>query len=50
MCIANNGKDTKHTRNISRIINLVRNDEEWNFQKTVWCEEAQVGSHWKQEC
>ena len=34
----NNGKDTKHTRNISRIMNFVRNGEEFNFHNTVWCE------------
>ena len=25
MCMANNGKDTKHTRHIARIIHFVRN-------------------------
>ena len=27
MCMAKNGKDTKHTRHISRIIHFVRNGE-----------------------
>ena len=27
MCMSNKGKDTKHTRHIERIINLVRNGE-----------------------
>ena len=36
--MANNGKDIKHTGNISRIINFVINGEECNFQKKVWCE------------
>ena len=27
ICMANNGKDTKHTRHIERIINFVRNGE-----------------------
>ena len=31
-------KDTKYTRHITRIIHSVRNGEEWNFHKTVWCE------------
>ena len=38
ICMANNSKDAKHTRNISRIIHLVRNGEDWNIHKTVWCE------------
>ena len=36
-CMANNCKDTKHTRYISRRMHLVRNDKECNFHKTVWC-------------
>ena len=35
--MANNGKDTKHTIHISRRMLLVRNGEEGNFHKTVWC-------------
>ena len=27
MCMANKGKDTKHTRHIARIMNFVRNGE-----------------------
>ena len=38
ICMANNVKDTKHTRNISRRMNLKKNGEEWNLNKTVWCE------------
>ena len=38
ICMANNGKDAKHTRHISRRIHFVRNVEECNFQNTVWCE------------
>ena len=34
----NNGKETKHTRHITRRMHFVRNDEECNFHKTVWCE------------
>ena len=38
MCIANNGKDTKHTRNIARIINFVSNAEQCKIRKINWCE------------
>ena len=38
VCMTNNGKYTKHTRYISREINFVRNGEEWNLHKIVWCE------------
>ena len=36
--MANNGKYTKHTIHIYRRIQLVRNGEEWNLHKKVWCE------------
>ena len=36
--MANNGKDTKHTRHIYRRMNLVINGEELKFNKTVWCQ------------
>ena len=38
VCMANNLKDTKHTRHISRIIHFVINGEELNLHNTVWCE------------
>ena len=38
MWMAKNGKDTKHTRHISRIMYLVRNGEKWKMQKFDWCE------------
>ena len=38
MCISNNGKDTKHTRHISRIMNLVRNGETCKMYNIDWCE------------
>ena len=38
ICMDNNGKDTKHTRHISRKMYFVINGEEWNLHKTVWCE------------
>ena len=34
----NNGKDTKHTRHIARIIHFVRNGEKCKMQKIDWCE------------
>ena len=38
MCMANNGKDTKHIRNISRRMHFVRNGEKCKMQKIDWCE------------
>ena len=38
MCMANNGKDTEHTRHISKILNFVRNEENWKMNKIDWCE------------
>ena len=38
VCIANNGKDTKHTSHISRRMNFVRNGEKCNMHKIDWCE------------
>ena len=38
MCITKSGKDTKHTRHISRIMNLVRNGEKCKIHKINWCE------------
>ena len=38
MCMANNGKDTKHTRHIARIMHFVRNGEKCNMHKIDWCE------------
>ena len=37
MCVAINGKDTKHTRHIARIMNLVRNGEKCKIHKIDWC-------------
>ena len=36
--MANNGKDTKHTRHIARIMHILRNGEDCNFHKTLQCE------------
>ena len=38
MCMNNNGKDTKHTRHISKIIHFVRNVEKCKMHKIDWCE------------
>ena len=38
MCMAKNGKDTKHTRHISRRMHLVRNGEKCKMHKIDWCE------------
>ena len=38
MCMANNGKGTKHTRHIARRIHFVRNGEKCKMHKIDWCE------------
>ena len=38
VCMANNGKDTKHTRHIYRRLNLVRNSEDYKINKIDWYE------------
>ena len=38
MCMANNVRDTKHTRHISRRIHVVRNGEKCKMHKIDWCE------------
>ena len=38
MCMAKNGKDTKHTRHIARIMHFVRNGEKCKMHKIDWCE------------
>ena len=38
MCMAKNGKDTKHTRHIARRMNFVRNGEQCNMYKIDLCE------------
>ena len=37
VCMAKNGKDTKHTRLISRGMNFVRNREKCKMHKIDWC-------------
>ena len=37
MCMAKNGKDTKHTRQIAGRMHLVRNGEKCKMQKIDWC-------------
>ena len=38
MCMANNGKDTKHTIHIAKRIHFVRNGEKCKMHKIDWCE------------
>ena len=38
MCMAKNGKDTKHTRHISRRMHFLRNGEKCKMHKIYWCE------------
>ena len=38
MCMAKNGKDTKHTRHIARRMHFVRNGEKCKMQKIDCCE------------
>ena len=38
MCMDKNGKDTKHTRHIAKIMNFVRNGEKCKMHKIYWCE------------
>ena len=38
MFVANNGKDTKHTRNIARRMHFVRNGEKFKIHNIDWCE------------
>ena len=37
-CMANNGRDTKHTRHIARRMHFVRNGEKCKMHKIEWCE------------
>ena len=38
MCMANNGRDKKHTRHIARRMHFVRNGEKCKMHKIEWCE------------
>ena len=38
MCVANNGKDTKHTRHIARRMHFWGNGEKCKMHKIDWCE------------
>ena len=38
MCMAKNGKDTKHTRHIARRMHFVRNVDKCKMHKIYWCE------------
>ena len=35
--MANNGNNNRHTKYISRVIQFLRNGEEYNLHHTVWC-------------
>ena len=38
ICMAKNGKDTKHTRHIARRMHFLRNGKNCKMQKIYWCE------------
>ena len=38
MCMAKNGKDTKHTIHIARRIHFLRNGEKFKMHQINWCE------------
>ena len=38
LCMAKNGKDSKHTIHIARRMHFVRNGEKFNMHKIDWCE------------
>ena len=38
MCMAKNGKDTKHNRHIATRMHFVRNGEKCKIHKIDWCE------------
>ena len=38
MCMANNGKDNKHTRHIARRMYFVSNEKKYTMHKIEWCE------------
>ena len=38
MCMANNGKNIKHTSHIVRRMHFVRNGEKFNMLNIYWCE------------
>ena len=38
MCMANNGRDTKHTRHIERRMHFVSNGDKCKMHKIEWCE------------
>ena len=38
MCMAKNGKDTKHTRHIARRTHFLMNGEKCKMHKIDWCE------------
>ena len=45
MCMAKNGRDTKHTSHITRRMNFVRNGDTCKMQKIDWCERGLQLAH-----
>ena len=37
VCMANNGKDNKHTRHNTKIVSMLRNGENCKMHKIDWC-------------
>ena len=38
MCMVKNGKNTKHTRHVARIMHFVSNGDKFKMHKLDWCE------------
>ena len=38
MFMAKNGKDTKHTRHMERMVHFLRNGERFKMKNIEWCE------------
>ena len=38
VCMANNGKDIKHNRHMTRRVHFLRNDEKWKMHNIDWFE------------
>ena len=38
VCMAKNGKCTKHKKHLSRRVNVLINGEKWKMHKIEWCE------------
>ena len=40
LCMANNNRDTKHTRHMTRRVHFVRNGKNFKIYKIDWCGEV----------